>query len=438
LCFSVALPGLTVAVASIVAQAHSVGKNPDPVAARMVEILASWSAEAPDQSDFLLARVSELGDQALPCLVQHYTGQLAWPASAPTASCDPLRARAFLAEALELWSPIEVTGALLDAPPEKEARTEWLLACRMIGDRGDARAFTTFLAGLDATGAQWLGSPAAREAVEQAANRAFSGDRSASLHVGSPQKELALPLRTAVGRALGVTSAPGAVDRLAQMMGEHEELDLAILAALGALQGAEGRLRVAERNALVSERLVSGSLELRRQAARVLGDIADPSALPLLVGALDDDDLPLRRAARASLTRMTGRKSPADSSGWNALLEREHRWMEKEVPRITTGLRSSEPARVVAALREVCEHGLMAPDLVPLVQPVLKRGESSVLLAALATFERLGDSSVLPSLVAMLGHSREEVRTQVGRVLCALSGTDLPAEPAAWRAWLED
>lgn len=399
-------------------------------------VLASCDFGRPAEHPFLTDQLVDLGDPALAALIGHYVGRTPWPVAEGSAPPAEGAARAFLTDALRRWEPQEVADALLAGPPAGDAPEEWLAACGLVGDLGNGRVLCALIVGLDAAEAPWLVSPMVGDAVGRAVERVLEQDPEAVTFLGRMNPRTRRELRVAVARALGRVSPPGAVGCLAGMVGRSdEEVDLALLEALGSLTGPEGVLYCGERAAVVRPHLRATSALIRRQAAHALGRIGDRRACGELVEALEDEDPLVRRTAHGALVLLSGRELPGEHGAWRAWLERELAWLDEQAPKLVLSLRAADPGVVVSALRQLSDHPLLSPDLTREIVGVLSRDDRTIQLAACAALERLGDLDAVVDLVGLLDDPRRDVQEAAATALAALTGAQLPADPEAWEAW---
>ena len=160
--------------------------------------------------------------------------------------------------------------------------------------------------------------PRQASSIEGSARPVRSGRRGGPPQ-GEPQDDLSSPARVAKAAAAGPATVDGALDRFYRFLGDAS-------GATGPARWRQSRELIADLKAMgdagtqaLARVLASGSsTEERRTAARLLGEMQDPRALPLLQDVLDrDGDVLLRRTAAGALRRL---ESPDTIPVLNTLL----------------------------------------------------------------------------------------------------------------------
>lgn len=160
--------------------------------------------------------------------------------------------------------------------------------------------------------------PRQASSIEGSARPVRSGRRGGPPQ-GEPQDDLSSPARVAKAAAAGPATVDGALDRFYRFLGDAS-------GATGPARWRQSRELIADLKAMgdagtqaLARVLASGSsTEERRTAARLLGEMQDPRALPLLQDVLDrDGDVLLRRSAAGALRRL---ESPDTIPVLNTLL----------------------------------------------------------------------------------------------------------------------
>lgn len=100
---------------------------------------------------------------------------------------------------------------------------------------------------------------------------------------------------------LGQVQDDQAVAPLLEILGEATdvEVEMAAVDALGSLGSSEA-------TPAIVERLESAHPDLRAKAARALGGVRDPAAIPLLTMSMRDPNWSVRRASAAAISRLPG------------------------------------------------------------------------------------------------------------------------------------
>ncbi len=194
-------------------------------------------------------------------------------------------------------------------------------------------------------------------------------------------------------------------------------------ALAGVLVEALGNRRFGGASALIGQLLVGGTPPLRRAAARALGAIADPAALPVLLGvARADEEGEIRTAAAEAIGRLPGAEAAAAIAQLCQSTELAAR----------VGALRGLAGRSDVALSEVELQGLAASGLPDAARALggLGRNEAvPALVKALATqglngrlevieaLGRLQDPAAAVGLRAELLHDRSEIRAAAARAI---------------------
>lgn len=230
-------------------------------------------------------------------------------------------------------------------------------------------------------------------------------------------------LRRCCASALGRLAAPGAVPRLAGLLEDVEQpVREAALEALQRLCGAEP----AALSALCSELIQAPQPGKRRDAAVILGTLADGERLCLLV---KDEDATVRRTAVAALARV---ELPELSHLALALSDEEpevrlaaaHALSERGGAEVLgpllLALNDADRWVQAAALKGLSSLG--DPAALPGVTALLDQASGPVLIAALSTVAALGGAQALAPVEQALSHSDEEVVEAALRILSGFGG----------------
>ena len=230
-------------------------------------------------------------------------------------------------------------------------------------------------------------------------------------------------LRRCCAIALGRLSAPGAVPHLARLLEDDEQpVREAALEALRTLCGSEP----AALNALCAELIQAPQPGKRRDAAVILGALADGERLCLLV---KDEDATVRRAAVASLARVD---LPELSHLSLALSDEEpevrlaaaqalsDKGGGEVLGPLLLALNDADPWVRVSALKGLSSLG--DPAALPGVTALLAQANGPVLIAALSTLAALGGAQALAPVEQVLSHSDEEVVEAAIQILSGFGG----------------
>jgi HEAT repeat protein len=239
-----------------------------------------------------------------------------------------------------------------------------------------------------------------------------------------------------VVRAVVRVDRPQAIPLLTDLLGRDRELDLVVLPELAELESRFPWRSPARSHGSLADLARSSDAELRRIGALLASPARASEEVDLLIELLPDDDSRVRRAARASLERLTGVRLGDAPEAWSAWLERELDWRVREGAELFERLEAGEPGAVTAALRRLARHPLfraeIAARLVDLLDDELDPIAAVVACGGLAQVQA---RTAVPELVLALEHSDPRVSAAAWAALKALTGVDLPQESQAWDAF---
>ena len=373
----------------------------------------------------------------MPAVLRFLSGQFVAKGSTPPSASDRLALEA----ALRTWPAKEVLQQLLQELRGDSPLAVRLVALRLAGNVRDARALDALdqLCGL--VPAAQKRQPVVREALESALAEVLQADEralDAALRMArnkSTQEALFVPLASALGR-IGASRGLAVLEAL---LGRNDELDLAVLEALGNLG-----IRACSRDVEVATRLLRKYIEapeprLRRAALIAFGRARVGDVVPELVGLLDDRDRRAKLASLWALEQISGLELGDDPPEWELWHQREVAWYRETWPARLEAVNGSDVVAAVAALRELAQHPAFRRDLAHgVVQGAIQHADPAVAVAACGTLAKLGGPGSIEGLIDALQDSREDVRVEAAvRALHVLTGEALPASETAWRSWLE-
>jgi len=233
--------------------------------------------------------------------------------------------------------------------------------------------------------------------------------------------------------ALAAARRGASLPLLRAMLGRGEELDVAVLAAVGELPRWDEVARDGQTSWILNAHLRAESPKVRRQAVLALGALRDCEAFEPLLGLLGDPDRRVRLAALTALRSLSGLRWPADVDRWLAYLHDESTWYASELPEALERLASSDAHVVVDALRRLPEHPLFRVELSGEVAPLLSSGDEAVAVSACAALARLDSAAAVAPLLDALADPRPAVAAGAWNALRAITRIELPPDETAWR-----
>lgn len=232
-------------------------------------------------------------------------------------------------------------------------------------------------------------------------------------------------------RAVGDHGHPAGVAVVLAVAERHHGLRVASFAQARRL-GASGDPAVDAALARLARRhLDPDEPVLARAAALVLGELADPEAVPLLIDRLDGSALAAE--AHWALQRTTGLKLSPDPDRWGLWYEQERRFFGVPYRRCLTDLHGDHAARAVVAIRELSRHRLHRHEVAAELATALREAPPQLRRLLCHALEALGSRHAVPALVERLRDEDPEVSAAALRALRSLTEIDLPADPEAWR-----
>jgi hypothetical protein len=235
-------------------------------------------------------------------------------------------------------------------------------------------------------------------------------------------------------RALAAERSAESLALLADLLGRVEGADgllLAELAGLGVELGRPADERVARQ---VRGLLGDCDRHVAVLAVQAAAALQDTAAIGELIGLLSHADPALRAAAEAALVQLARKHYRGGPEAWERWYQGELAWWSDEAPRALDELGARDPARAVAALRELAQHRLHREESAEAVADVLARPERDLVVVACSILGHLGSPRAVPELLDALERDDPRVVDAAARALRAITGLDLPAEADAWDA----
>lgn len=389
----------------------------------------------------LVARLTGLGPPVAPELFALVSGErieelFSVPDGVPEPVflCPPDRIGALALEALAELPPAPVIEHLRTREAARPERGVRVAEVRVLGALGSAQGLGLLLELAQAFEDELVSRPV-RDPLRESLVSILRSDPPAFGALEDRVPELGTEILHVVAEALEATGQAEGAELLEELLGRDPVLDRT---ALGALAGLESRypwrLHLDVR-AQVRPRLESHDPETRAVAAKALGQLRDDESLAALIACLGDEDLSVARVAHWALGEISGNSSCRGASEWNAWLEAELAWWKTEGARWREQLSAGDGTRMVEALRALEPHPfgreLLAEDLVALLPSL--GPELQVLVTG--TLARLGQRSVVPSLLDLLFQGDARVRRAAWEALRKLTGEELPLEPRLWEEY---
>jgi len=382
----------------------------------------------------VVRELAALGPDAVPELFALVNGRATRrlakrPAAAAGWWCSPDRFAALARSALGRM-PAQAVLAQLDATTF-ETDADRVAALRVLADLGSARGLATVFSIASGFDELALRSPTLQRPFEDALIAILRSDPESWSRLQGTLARQRPALLTVAARAVSEANRPEGVRTLASLLrhgGPPEEDLLARIADL-AYRHAWRAAPVAED---VRAYLTHEHPKLRAAGARALARMGDTASLPELAELLGDDSPQVRGAASSALRELTGTALPMDAETWNAWLTAEGAWWVRERERLTDAITAEEPARVLAAVRELATRPALRHETGMLLTHALGSTEPVCLVATCSALAAIGYGKAVPALGMLLFESDEDVRRAAWNALRKLTEEDLPLDGLVW------
>lgn len=177
---------------------------------------------------------------------------------------------------------------------------------------------------------------------------------------------------------------------------------------------------------------------LCRAAIPALVALRDRESIGPLIELLSDETRGLREGALWALRQLTGLQLSGNPETWARWYQAEQAWLLRERPRAFQRLRSNDAGEAAAALRDVLEHPLAREDLCEALPDLLRNRMPEIRTMACHWLGDLDVRTAVPKLVWALEDRDRSVATAAWEALRRLTPYDLPLDPGAWRAALDE
>lgn len=410
----------------------------DAVRIRVSDILTRATHEAAFDAERVGRALAELGDDAIPVLLERLEAAGAAGAAASSADAAESRAAAGLRASLQC-----ILYALdgLDA-----ARIEAAVRERVMEDPPEIQgALLTALgrAGCAST-LRWIGlvassgpdalDDATRPRLAAALTSFRESDPEALARLGVAARRLPDDIAWTYVGVIGQAGCPEALPVLAEVLDDRPELIDSVLPHLISLSERYPHLVSADVQESVRWHLLDGgSASELRELARAVAAVRDSESLATLIVLLEHDDAAVNDAARQALERVSGRTLGSRPGPWTGWLAREEEWFDQRMGPLVRALDRGSLGDLTSALAEIGQHRYRGDDLALVVVDLLKRDAPLVRVRTCQTLQALRSERAIPDLVAALEDGEEQVRSAAHAALRAIAGADLGDDARLWR-----
>ncbi|MBL8693293.1 MAG: HEAT repeat domain-containing protein [Planctomycetes bacterium] len=240
--------------------------------------------------------------------------------------------------------------------------------------------------------------------------------------------------RQALLRVLGTCRCKEATQTLAALLGRVAALDATLLSYLSrSLVANPGASLDPETTAPIRQRLMASLPEVRREAALVLGRLADVSSVPELLRRLTDDHEGAREAAHWALKSITGLRLSLDAERWQRWHEGELAWWQSRGEDLVAALESAPRPQTLAGIREAAARRLFRHQIAERLVDLLSSDDREVVVAAAGALGSMGTRIALQPLIQLLDHDEDSIQSAAWLALKAITGLALGRNSAEWR-----
>ena len=173
---------------------------------------------------------------------------------------------------------------------------------------------------------------------------------------------------------------------------------------------------------------------LCRAATSCVGALNDRESVSKLLDLVGHRDRSIASGADGALRRITGLRIPQSAEGWQHWYESEQSWMAGAATDLLRTAQSDDEQKAVAAIHEIARHPLFAAELAEELAPALQSSSPWVRRTVCQALAKLRCRECLPKLVDCLRSEEDaQVRAAVHETLSAITGLQLPPDPASWQ-----
>lgn len=390
-----------------------------------------------------VADLVKLGPESIPVLFSFLAGTLEGPApeyddAGPGAdgpnpyTSDPLRDDVVVLDALKRLPSDEVTARVAAAITGKATLNVRLVGMHVLSEVGGARAVEVWLDSAGGIEDIHLQRAYVQGPVEGALASLLQRDASGFAPLSQVAKSVDRKLAPAIVRAVSAAGRGQGVDVLLSMLGRDRELDLVLLPEIAALTEASLGTLPDEKLSWIRPFLGDEDWRVRRAAAVALGRVQDFRSYGELIACLSDEQRLVGQSALWSLERMSKASLGEKAGDWQRWFEAEIRWLESKGARLVANLEDEDSARVLEAVRELCQHRLFRHETAQAISRLLNNREPSLVSGVCAALSQLESMRAAPALVDALDNPDESARSAAWAALCKLTGRALPLDASTW------
>jgi hypothetical protein len=234
--------------------------------------------------------------------------------------------------------------------------------------------------------------------------------------------------------AAGVLGSDAALESLVDALGVRPAADHRLLSEIGRIGAVVTHPVGASVRYRVSRQLAAADALVQVAAMGAVASLGDVDSFPALLEILRREPA-LAGFADDALRRLSGKSFRGDAAAWEAWYASQVAWWRDRSGGAFDTLASGDAGAAAEALHGLSGQCLFRHELAKGLAPGLRRAEPQLVLLVCSKLGGLGSTSALPDLVALLEHELPELRTAAQRALCQITGRDLPADAAAWRAY---
>ncbi len=273
-----------------------------------------------------------------------------------------------------------------------------------------------------------------RKVVQEALEHTLTRDIGAFLGLPSVFSTTHVGLRAAIVDAIASIEGVLAIETLALLIGRDRDLDPYLLNAITRRARTRDFAVTEDLRERVRYPLRSERPETVRTAIAALAALGDDASVPDLLNLLEQRETSVGAAAHRALQELSGLALGFDPPLWFSWYEQESTWLRDTRPGLALALTQGDTPQALQAVRSYVRRRLFRDDLAGDLVKALDRREPAVVELVCSALGRLASPVALPRLTTLLEHQAARVRRAAWEALRAITGRDLPPDPALWRA----
>ena len=279
--------------------------------------------------------------------------------------------------------------------------------------------------------------PTVQNKIEQPLSQILLRDPRCLRKLSAIIDDVQVELWPLLARAIGANMRHEGIDLLEGMLGHGAKLDGVVLEQLSRLDPRDWREHGGRTADILRKYLHSADRRLRKQAVTSLGQLRYVDAFEDIIVLLDDIDRSVAQGAAHAVQSASGLSWKFSSEEWQTWFSGQQQWLQRIEAEVAPEVLDPEPHRAIRALRTLSERPVFRNRLSEIVAQATTHPDEGVVLFACSSLSALDSPYALSSLVELLAHDSDAVRSAALESLELITGQELDPDHSAWRAWLE-